>query len=89
MPSALLSRAPDRQVGDHARSTPRSPEDHEQSETDQLSVSGLIVFKFPRCLAQVRQLAFSRRTPFAISLLCLVMAFQLVQTSSSAQSCER
>lgn len=63
--------------------------DYRESETDQLSVSGETVLRFPRCLAHVRQDAFSSRTPLAISVLCLVMAFHEVQTSSSAQSCDR
>lgn len=37
------------------------------SETYQFSVSGLIVLSFPLCFAQVLQLAFSNRTPLAIS----------------------
>jgi hypothetical protein len=57
--------------------------------THQLRVSGLMVFSRERCFAHVLQLAFSRRTPLAISLLCFVMAFQLVHTSSSVQSWER
>lgn len=45
--------------------------------TNQFKVSGEIVFKLPLCFAQVLQLAFSNLTPFAISDLCLVVAFQL------------
>lgn len=56
--------------------------------THQLSVSGLTVLSLPRCLAQVRQLAFSSRTPLAISCFFLVMTFQLDHTSSSVQLCE-
>lgn len=57
--------------------------------THQLRVSGLIVLSLFLCFHQVRQLAFSRRTPFAISFLCRVMDLQLAQTSSSCQSWER
>lgn len=53
--------------------------------THQFKVSGLMVFKFPLCFAQVLQLAFSNLTPFAISFFLFVIAFQLDQTSSSAQ----
>lgn len=63
--------------------------DRRKKQTHQLRVSGLTVRSLPRCLAQVRQEAFSRRTPLAISYFFLVMAFQLDQTSSSVQLWER
>jgi len=55
----------------------------------QFSVSGEIVLRLFLCFCHVLQLAFSSRTPFAISCLCLVIDLQLAQTSSSDQSWER
>jgi hypothetical protein len=59
-----------------------------QSEqaTNQFRVSGLTVLRLFRCWAHVLQLAFSSRTPSAISVLRFVMRFQLSHTSLSSQS---
>lgn len=61
----------------------RTNEKGRPKDTYQLRVSGLMVLRLPRCFAQVRQLAFSSLTPLAIWFFCLVMAFQLLHTSSS------
>lgn len=49
----------------------------------QLSFCGLTVLSLPRFCHQVRQLAFSSLTPFAISFFCLVMFLQVCHTSAS------
>ncbi len=61
-----------------------------RAHTNQFKVSGLMVLRLFLCFHQVRQLAFSRRTPLAISFLFLVIERHERQTSSScAQSWER
>lgn len=60
-----------------------------QEITNQLRVSGEMVRSLLRCFCQVRQEAFSRRTPLAISCLWRVMLRHDAQTSSSVQLCDR
>lgn len=60
-----------------------------EEKTYQLRVSGLMVLSLLRCFHQVRQLAFSKRIPFAMAFFCLVMLLHDLQTSSSRQSWER
>lgn len=81
IPSYLTTLPPHRRLEPDRCSLTRS--------THQFNVSGLIVFNLFLCFCHVLQLAFSNRTPFAISYLCLVIDLQLAQTSSSDQSCDR
>lgn len=63
-----------------------SEEGIKKEEADQLRVSGEMVFRPFLCFHQVRQEAFSRRAPLAISFLRRVMLRHERQTSSSRQS---
>lgn len=60
-----------------------------RKNTYQFRVSGLTVLRLFLCFHHVRQLAFSRRTPLAISFFCFVMLRHDLQTSSSSQLWER